>query len=285
MFGITRQSYYKHFWQWESDTIEQEIIIKRVKEIRKAHPVMGVRKLYNELCSDTQGPEIKIGRDGLFNLLSAYSLLVKIRRRRVATTISNHTFRKYKDLIKGIQPTSANQLWVSDITYWRTPFGFLYISFITDAYSHKIVGYQLADNMEAINNVRALKMALGTLEKPVEGLIHHSDRGMQYCSLDYVGLLKKNNISISMTQGGDPRDNAIAERINGIIKSEYLKHRKVTNKAQAMELLNSTVELYNTKRPHLSNNYLTPEQAHTMTGILKKQWKNYYPVKITTVNQ
>ncbi len=246
---------------------------------------MGVRKLYNELCSDTQGPEIKIGRDGLFNLLSAYSLLVKIRRRRVATTISNHTFRKYKDLIKGIQPTSANQLWVSDITYWRTPFGFLYISFITDAYSHKIVGYQLADNMEAINNVRALKMALGTLEKPVEGLIHHSDRGMQYCSLDYVGLLKKNNISISMTQGGDPRDNAIAERINGIIKSEYLKHRKVTNKAQAMELLNSTVELYNTKRPHLSNNYLTPEQAHTMTGILKKQWKNYYPVKITTVNQ
>jgi putative transposase len=275
LFGITRQAYYKHFWQWESTTIEQEIILQKVSEIRKYHPVMGGRKLYALLQPELLHHQIKMGRDGLFDVLSAHGLLVRRKRRRAITTHANHWYRKYPNLIKQFVPTSANKLWVSDITYWRTPFGFLYISFITDVYSHKIVGYHLANNLEAINNVKALQMALEGLNTPVDGLIHHSDRGIQYCCLEYVNLLKENDIKISMTESGDPLENPVAERINGIIKEEYLKHRDIKSQAIAMEMLQQSVKLYN---------LLTPNQAHQLTGKLKKQWKNYYHKKTIPVN-
>lgn len=283
LFGITRQAYYKHFWQWEATTIEQEIILRRVKEIRRYHPVIGGRKLHMLLQSDLLHHEIKMGRDGLFDLLAAHKLLIRRKRRRAVTTHSNHWYRKYSNLTKEFIPASANELWVSDITYWRTPVGFLYISFITDAYSHKIIGYHLANNLEAINNVKALQMALETLNGPVKGLIHHSDRGIQYCSVEYVNLLQDYKIRISMTEKGDPLENPIAERINGIIKEEYLKHRNVQNQAKAFEVLQQSIQLYNDERPHLSNNLLTPKQAHLQKGKLKKQWKNYYPLKSNTV--
>lgn len=284
LFGVTRQSYYKHFWQWEATTIEHEIIIRRVKEIRQNHPVLGGRKLYALLQPDLLQHQIKLGRDGLFDLLAAHSLLIRRKRRRAVTTHSNHWYRKYPNLIKELEPDSANKLWVSDITYWRTPFGFLYISFITDAYSHKIVGYHLADNLEAVNNVKALQMALSGLNEKVERLIHHSDRGIQYCCMEYVNLLKDNHVQISMTESGDPLENPIAERINGIIKEEYLKHNNVINKSMAYEVLSKSIQLYNNERPHLSTNLMTPEQAHQLTGKLNKQWKNYYHKK-TNVNQ
>ena len=284
LFGITRQAYYKHFWQWEATTIEQEIILRRVKEIRRYHPVLGGRKLYVMLQPELLHHQIKMGRDGLFDLLSMNGLLVRRKRRRAITTHSNHWYRKYPNLIKELVPTAAHQLWVSDITYWRTPFGFLYISFITDAYSHKITGYHLANNLEAINNVKALQMALKTLKGPVKELIHHSDRGIQYCSAEYVNLLQDYQIKISMTQSGDPLENPVAERINGIIKEEYLKHSEIQNQVKALELLHQSVRLYNEERPHLSNNFLTPKQAHQLKGKLNKQWKNYYVTKTTPVN-
>jgi putative transposase len=284
LFGVTRQSYYKHFWQWEATTIEHEIIIRRVKEIRQNHPVLGGRKLYALLQPDLLQHQIKLGRDGLFDLLAAHSLLIRRKRRRAVTTHSNHWYRKYPNLIKGLESTTANKLWVSDITYWRTPFGFLYISFITDAYSHKIVGYHLADNLEAVNNVKALQMALSGLTSKIEGLIHHSDRGIQYCCMEYVNMLRDHQIKISMTESGDPLENPIAERINGIIKEEYLKHNNVLDKSMAYEVLSRSIQLYNNERPHLSTNLMTPKQAHHLTGKLNKQWKNYYHKK-TSVNQ
>lgn len=284
LFGVTRQSYYKHFWQWEATTIEHEIIIRRVKEIRQNHPVLGGRKLYALLQPDLLQHQIKLGRDGLFDLLAAHSLLIRRKRRRAVTTHSNHWYRRYPNLIKGLEPTSANKLWVSDITYWRTPFGFLYISFITDAYSHKIVGYHLADNLEAVNNVKALQMALKDLTGKTDDLIHHSDRGIQYCCMEYVNMLRDHQIKISMTESGDPLENPIAERINGIIKEEYLKHNNVLDKSMAYEVLSRSIQLYNNERPHLSTNLMTPKQAHQLTGKLNKQWKNYYHKK-TSVNQ
>lgn len=246
--------------------------------------MLGGRKLYALLQPDLLHHQIKIGRDGLFDLLAEHALLVRRKRRRAITTHSNHWYRKYPNLIKEFVPISANELWVSDITYWRTPFGFLYISFITDAYSHKIIGYHLANNLKAINNVKALQMALKTLHGSVNELKHHSDRGIQYCSAEYVNLLQDYKIKISMTESGDPLENPVAERINGIIKEEYLKHKHIKNQIKALEVLQQSVLLYNNERPHLSNNFLTPKQAHQLTGKLNKQWKNYYHKKNMPVN-
>lgn len=280
LFGITRQAYYKHFWQWEATTIEQDIILRSVKHLRELHPVMGGRKLYALLQQDMLHHQIKMGRDALFDLLATHKLLVRKRRRKSATTNSKHWYRKYPNLIRGMAPSRSNQLWVSDITYWRTPFGFLYITFITDVYSHKIIGYQLADNLEAINNEKALRMALSTLPpEGVEGLVHHSDRGIQYCCQEYVELLKSNSIAISMTENGDPLENAVAERLNGIIKNEYLLHKRIQSKSEARTILESCVNLYNNQRPHLSINYITPAVAHNLQGVLNRQWKNYYSRK------
>lgn len=222
---------------------------------------------------------IKMGRDALFDLLSANYLLVKRRRRTVKTTNSLHWLRKYKNLIKEFEPTGIHQLWVSDITYWRMKNGHhLYISLITDAYSRMIVGYHVADNLEAVETVKALRMAMSRLPPDMERkLIHHSDRGLQYCSSEYVGLLQARGIGISMTEDGDPLDNAIAERVNGILKGEYLEHYPVQNIGQARALLDEKVGIYNTKRPHMSISNLTPSQVHLSADKLhiQRTWKNY----------
>jgi putative transposase len=170
---------------------------------------------------------------------------------------------------------------VSDITYWKTKSGFLYISFITDAYSHKLVGYHLSQTLEATGCVSALKMALKDYTNDNQPLIHHSDRGSQYCSDEYVKLLKANNIGISMTENGDPLENAIAERVNGIIKNEYLYCYQVEDLAQATSLLDSVVKLYNEDRPHSSISNLTPNEVHqaTISLEIKRLWKNYYVPK------
>lgn len=166
----------------EERNFEQELIISEVLRIRKKHRRMGGRKLYELLESFMLEHQIKMGRDALFDLLAANHLLVRRRKRRVHTTHSFHWLRKYPNLIREFIPTKANQLWVSDITYWKTEQGYLYISLITDAFSHKIVGYQVAETLEAVASVKALEMALKNLSQPIEGLIHHSDRGIQYCS-------------------------------------------------------------------------------------------------------
>lgn len=286
-FGLTRQAYYQNSWNGISISIEEDLILGQVKQIRELHPRMGTRKLYEKLQPFMQEHQIKMGRDTLFNLLASNYLLVKRRKRRIQTTQSFHWLRKYPNLIKGFIPTAPNQLWVSDITYWKINQGYVYISFITDAYSHKIVGYHVAETLEAIESIQALELALACLDGQPVQLIHHSDRGIQYCSSGYVKLLQDYEIKISMTENGDPLENPVAERVNGIIKDEYLSAYEVSNIEEAKKELSFVIKLYNEERPHMSIGNLTPNQLHHSIKPIKteKLWKNYYTKKSTFVNE
>lgn len=277
-FGITRQSYYQNSWKAIDVSIEEDLILNEVKKIREYHGRMGTRKLYGKLEEFMLEHQIKIGRDALFNLLSAHHMLVRKRKRRIQTTQSYHWLRKYPNLIRGFIPTSPNQLWVSDITYWKIEIGYVYISFITDAYSHKIVGFQVAETLESIETIQALRMALsGLLPDNHSQLIHHSDRGVQYCHHKYVNLLQDNDIKISMTENGDPLENAIAERVNGIIKEEYLQDYTVKNIKEAKQVLSFVVRLYNEERPHNSISNNVPDNVHENRNLkVERLWKNYY---------
>ena len=287
-FGITRQAYYQNNWEGVSTTLEEDLVIQQVKSIRKNHRRIGARKLFEMIQPFLIDHSIKMGRDALFTLLSANHLLVRKRKRRIQTTNSYHWLRKYPNLIREFVPTAPNQLWVSDITYWKINTGeHLYISFITDAYSHRIVGYHVAETLETIESVQALKMALSALGAESHfQLTHHSDRGIQYCSAAYVKLLLDNNIKISMTENGDPLENAVAERVNGIIKDEYLETYEIDNIKDAKQLLRAVVDLYNTERPHMSIGNLTPNHIHHSKTTIKteKLWKNYYRKQTTFVN-
>jgi len=287
-FGVTRQAYYQHLWSASDYVVEQELIIQEVLEIRKNHRFMGVRKLYEKLQPFMLEHQIKMGRDALFDLLSYHGLLIRRSKRRVVTTHSFHWLRKYPNLIREFVPTAPNQLWVSDITYWKINNKDVYINLITDAYSRYIVGYHGAPTLEAIESIKALKMALNTMKNISNGaLIHHSDRGVQYCSSDYVKLLQDNQIAISMTENGDPLENAIAERINGIIKNEYLIDYSLDTIESAQQLLNKAVELYNYDRPHMSIGNLTPANVHYSRTTIKTErlWKNYYRKNNSFVNE
>jgi transposase InsO family protein len=280
LFGMTRQALYKHINKQKKVLIEDHIVIQLVFEIRKDHPKMGTRKIYYLIKNDLQAQGIKMGRDALFDLLAEHNMLIRKRKRTVKTTNSNHWFRKYPNLTQELTLSRPNQLWVSDITYVRTRSSFNYLFLLTDGYSKKILGYQLSHNLDSRNAVKCLEMALKTLCKPLIGLIHHSDRGIQYCSKEYVNLLQDNNIRVSMTEKGDPRENPIAERINGILKDEYLTVDNTDNKQISMDQLIRVIGIYNEQRPHLSCNMLTPEQAHNQSGVLKKRWKTYKKEKL-----
>lgn len=250
---------------------------------------MGTRKLYEILQPFMIKHGIKMGRDGLFDLLAANGLLVKKRKRKVQTTYSNHWLRKYPNLIRDFIPKAINQLWVSDITYWKITTGeHLYISLITDAYSRKIIGYHVAQTMEAIQSIEALQMALAALSGaavPLQ-LTHHSDRGIQYCSSKYVKLLQDNGIKISMTENGDPLENAIAERVNGIIKEEYLSNYQTDHLPEAKRQLQKAISLYNNDRPHMSISNLTPNKLHNNQKINPQRlWKNYFKKLSTFENK
>lgn len=248
---------------------------------------MGGRKLYELLEPFMLEHQIKMGRDALFNLLSSHNLLIKRRKRRVRTTNSYHYYRKYPNLIKGKELTGRNQLWVSDITYWKFNEKYVYISLITDAFSRKVVGHELMGTLEAEGPIRALKKAIsGLLKRPDNffELVHHSDRGIQYCSKEYVRLLNENEVKISMTESGDPRENAIAERVNGIIKEEYLSNYSPENIQDAQQLLSNAIKLYNEERPHMSIGNLTPHKVHELNLKTDKLWKKYYGEKAIIVN-
>jgi transposase InsO family protein len=236
---------------------------------------MGTRKLYEKMQGFLLAHQIKMGRDALFNLLSVNGLLVRKRRRTISTTMSYHRYHKWPNLIKDFVPTSIDQLYVSDITYWKINPGFLYISLITDAFSHKIVGYHVADTLETVQSKQALEMALDKISGSTCQLIHHSDRGVQYCSSEYVEVLQKHKVKISMTETSEPTDNAIAERINGILKDEYLSHYQVQTLSEAKALLCQCIKLYNEDRPHMSIGMLTPELVHHNNLKTDKLWKIY----------
>jgi len=287
-FGITRQAYYQNSWRAIDTSIEEELVLAEVRKIREKHKRVGTRKLYDRLQYFMFEHQIKMGRDALFNLLSANNMLVRRRKRYIQTTQSSHWLRKYPNLIRDFVPTAPNQLWVSDITYWKIQDTHVYISFITDVYSHKIVGYHVAATLEAIETIKALKMALKGLKNEQEKqreLIHHSDRGLQYCSHEYVKLLNINKIGISMTENGDPLENALAERVNGIIKEEYLQDYKARNMAEAREILDYVIDLYNNDRQHNSIGNLTPSYVHSTKVKTERLWKNYYKKRSIIVNQ
>ena len=252
-----------------------------VRGIRARQPRIGTRKLHCMLSSVFEENDIKIGRDKLFALLKGNGLLVKPRRRNKITTDSSHAYRKYPNLIREYVPCEPDQIWASDITYVSTAQGFVYVSLVTDQYSKKIMGYHVHQTLEAKGPLKALKMAMRNRCHNETNLIHHSDRGIQYCCEEYVNLLKHNKIQISMSAPGNPYENAVAERVNGICKNEFYLDSYFRNIKQVRQALKETVTVYNTARPHASCDYLTPEQAHYQYGILKKRWKTYKstPVK------
>ena len=214
-------------------------------------PREGGRKLYKHLQPHFNEHKIKMGRDKLFDLLRDQHMLIEPRRKYKVTTQSRHRFYTYSNLIKDYVPKKPNQLWVSDITYLRTQNGFCYLALITDAYSRKIVGYDVSNSLGLEGTLRALKSALKTLPD-YHTLIHHSDRGLQYCSNAYTKLLSKNNIRISMTAKGNCYENALAERVNGILKDEFYLDLVFDNIGQAKKTCSQTIKLYNSKRFHLA---------------------------------
>ena len=276
LFGKTRHAYYDHQWRKQTRYLEDDIILQEVIKIRSKLPRVGTRKLHYLLHPLLQHHRIEVGRDYLFDLLTEHKMLIRNRRRKAVTTDSRHWMRKYHNLITNLEVERPEQLWVSDITYIRMTSEFAYLSLITDAYSRKIVGFNLRKDLSSEGCVNALQMALQGRSYRHHRLIHHSDRGSQYCCKEYVELLTENKIAISMTENGDPYENALAERVNGIIKNEFGLYSSWLGFEETDRLVANSISSYNTLRPHASCDYLTPEQAHQTNGKLKKRWKNTY---------
>ena len=276
LFGKTRQAYYQKLRYDYQVKAEENVILQMVRDYKEEMGKLGGRKIWVLINSAHPG---FVGRDRLFDIMGANGLLNPKKKRAVRTTWSASWLHRFPDLVRGLVLTAANQLWVSDITYIPTASGFLYLHLVTDAYSKMIMGWCLSKTLHADHTVSALRMAIRNAACDLTGLIHHSDRGCQYCCEKYVNLLQDNNIGISMTQNGDPRDNPIAERVNGILKSEWLNDEAFLGFEDAYLRIGQVIEIYNTKRPHLSLNYQTPAQAYTQTGVQIKKWKNYYKSK------
>jgi transposase InsO family protein len=290
LLGISRQAYYQHTWNWQQRTAKEEVLIHRILEIRQKQPAIGGRKLYILLQEEIKQHGLQMGRDAFFNMLSAYNLLVKKRvKRKVITTMSRHRFHKYPNLIRYRNNSYPNQVWVADITYITKWSGFYYLSLITDEYSRKIVGYCLSDSLQMCHTCNALKMALAQLKTSVsrQEMIHHSDRGVQYCSNEYIKLLKEHNILISMTQSSDPLETAIAERVNGILETEFLAYMRIPDKLdKAQKVIADIIYTYNHYRPHMSLEWRTPAQIYESEGgELIRQWYDYQTYKDKKINQ
>lgn len=232
-----------------------------VQNERKLLPRIGGRKVYQLIRPQLIQNNIGFGRDKLFKLLRENGLLIRPRRRYIQTTNSKHWLRKYPNLTKKLTVSMPEQLWVSDITYLKTEEGNCFLGLVTDAYSRKIMGYSIADNMEAATIAKALNMAIQNRQYD-HATIHHSDRGLQYCSKEYVNLAANNNIVMSMTEQSDPYENALAERMNRTIKEEFCLDHVLPTRSLTISAVKEAIELYNNYRPHLSLSYKTPTQQH-----------------------
>lgn len=258
---LNRDAYYKTRVRISEQKRTEAKVISLVKKERESQPRVGTVKLQKHLAEDFFKLGIKIGRDRLFDVLRDNDMLVRRKKASFKTTNSYHHFHKYNNLIKDLEITRPNQVWVSDITYIRTVKGFCYLALITDLYSRKIVGYDLSDSLELAGCLRALQKALANA-KPAAGLIHHSDRGIQYCSKQYVEKLTKKKVEISMTEENHCYENAVAERVNGILKDEFYLDQCFGNTGHAKKATKSAIGIYNNKRLHLSLNLKTPEQVY-----------------------
>ncbi len=259
--GITRQAFYQHNQAESVQRYQEDIILQWVLEIRRRQPRIGGRKLYWLLQPNLEKADFSIGRDGLFDLLRKSDLLVKRRKKYHHTTDSNHPFKRYQNLIADLEITRRDHVFVADITYIDTREGFLYLALLTDVASRKIIGYDASDSLAVDGSLRALNTGLVNVADPGL-LIHHSDRGIQYCCYAYTDLLRSKGARISMGEKGNPYENAIAERVNGILKLEFLLDQVFSSKSIGREAIHEGIHIYNYERPHGSINMLTPAQFY-----------------------
>jgi transposase InsO family protein len=254
---MSRQAYYKWAERARRWKRTESFLLNVVRKIRKLMPQIGARKLFHEI-----GSALPFGRDRFFDWLRKHGLLVKIKRSFPLTTYSKHALKKYRNLIRDFKATAAGQVVVSDITYIDLGEGrFAYASLVTDAFSRKIIGYHLSPDLRVDGPLKALRMALRSMRNP-EGLIHHSDRGVQYCSKRYINELECNGVSVSMTERHHCAENAMAERVNGILKHEFGLKNRFKSIAAARQALSQAIWIYNNLRPHLSLDYQKPAQVH-----------------------
>ena len=278
---MTKQAYYKHD---ESKVLaraaREAFALEYIRRIRSKDPGMGGDKIWHMYRRDFTGNS-PIGRDWFENIINKHNLKVRLKVRKPRTTDSTHGLPTYPNLVKDLIPTRPNQLWVSDLTYitiWLDAYhyAFCYLSLILDAYTEEIVGWSVGPTLDAQYPIQALEMALKRLDGQEHiDLIHHSDRGCQYASTRYVKLLKDNNIRISMTESGDPKDNAQAERINNTMKNELLKGIRFTCIKEVIDAVEQAVDFYNNERPHMSIDMMTPAMAAFCEGEIKKRWISY----------
>lgn len=258
VLGYARSSYYKHLTLERKKQSINACLLDHVRIIRKEMPKIGCKKLHHILSKDDLCYRLLPGRDRFFELLRSNDLLIERRPKYAITTNSNHPFKVYKNLIKTKTINRPNQVWVSDITYVRLSKGFAYVSLVTDYYSKKILGYHVSNNLETEGCLSAIKMAL----KKSKPEFHHSDRGSQYCSYQYTKELKKHQVKISMTENGNCYENAVAERINGILKHEFNLYATFKTTKQVQKTLKQAVKIYNCKRPHWALDLKVPNEIH-----------------------
>ncbi len=266
-FGISRQGYYKARKQKDKTDADQHKLIEKVLELRAQMPMLGGRKLYILLKQEIESLSKSLGRDKFYKLLKNNGLLIKPKKYRPRTTESRHRFKKYDNLIKHLEINRINQVHVSDITYLRTVDRFCYLFLITDLYSRRIMGEELSETLAIEGSLSALRMATEKV-KNLKGSIHHSDRGIQYCSNIYTDKLKSLGIRISMSEQANPYENAVAERVNGILKQEFKLDKTFPDIKTARKAVKEAIKIYNEKRPHMSLGYKTPEQIYKVNNEL-----------------
>jgi len=287
---VSTQAYYKHGNTDLRKLAEEAFCVEFIRRVRQKDPGIGGGKLWR-MYKKEFGEEHGVGYNRFYDIIEKYGLKVRRKKRRAKTTDSSHDLPTYPNLVKELVPLRPNQLWVSDITYMviyvnaqTGEYGFCYLSLVTDYYTKEIIGWGVGETLEAKFAMEALNMALSRLDgNPAEDLIHHSDRGVQYASYDYTRLLKKHNIKISMTECGDPKDNAVAERVNGIIKNELLMGTSFFSIEEVRKALKVAVDFYNNERPHMSLDWKTPAEAALCTGELEKKWKSYREIAIKSL--
>jgi putative transposase len=251
------------------------LVLDLVAAFRREIPGLGTNKLYRLIRPSLHLSKIKMGRDKLHSLLQSHNMIIRASRRIPKTTYSNHSMKKYPNLVKDLEVHTTEQVWVCDLTYICVGYDFNYLSLITDAHSRMIVGYCLHPFLTKEGCIAALEMAIASRTKDSDGtsLIHHSDRGSQYCSFNYVSKLRESGIGISMTDNGDPYENAMAERVNGILKIDFKLNRLFKSRSEALLATNSAIANYNLLRPHMSCDYLTPHAAHLLDQPMRMHWK------------
>ncbi len=271
MFGVSRQAYYRSKWSYKKQNDIATAVLSLVMDVRQTMPRIGTRKLYYILSEPLS--QLGVGRDKLFSILNANHMCIKPKRSYHVTTNSHHRFHKHKNLILDMEITKPEQVWVSDITYIGSRTNHSYLALITDAYSKKIVGYNFSSSLSADSSIKALNMAIKNRKYKNRSLIHHSDKGIQYCCNEYQKILNNYKISCSMTESYDPYQNAIAERVNGILKDEFSLEKYKVDYNTMSDLITNSIYIYNTMRPHFSCNMLTPEQMHKQNNMRIKTYK------------